>query len=453
MTVPAPLVSVNLVTYNHEKYIEAAIRSVLDQTFSNLEVVVVNDGSTDGTRQRIDAVTDPAAGSDPPAESGPCRGDQPRARRLSRQIRRLDVRRRSLSPRAHSPARWKPMAGEAPRVLFSAVDFIDDDGQPLPGDHFAAGSFFLENLGRPGILERLFRIGNYFNSITTFAAKEVLLDGGGYDPSLLQMQDFDLWVRLVKKYDLEILADPLVRYRIRSGNENLSSPEPAKQIASLNEHHLVMRRFFAGLPLDLFHAAFGSRLQFAACNTEAELAFEQAQLYLKSPHALNRLIALEKLSELLAEPASAAEVQARYGFGPPQFFPLLRGVNVLNLFAGHESSLFLDTGNGWNAREQLVTRTNLGLASSPSPLPCRMVAWCGPCAGTRWKAGPAVFVWKRSPITISPEWNMASPRRSCARTERRFPMGPSRSRRWTPCSSCRYQDRLAREHSRKMGAR
>src|SRR5436305_5580471 len=54
-----PLVSVTLVTYNHEKYIDAAIRSVLDQTFRDLELVIVNDGSTDGTAGRIAAFDDP----------------------------------------------------------------------------------------------------------------------------------------------------------------------------------------------------------------------------------------------------------------------------------------------------------------------------------------------------------------------------------------------------------
>src|SRR2546421_9176058 len=54
-----PLVSVSMVTYNHEKYVAEAIRSVLDQTFRDLEVVIVNDGSTDGTAARIAAFDDP----------------------------------------------------------------------------------------------------------------------------------------------------------------------------------------------------------------------------------------------------------------------------------------------------------------------------------------------------------------------------------------------------------
>jgi uncharacterized glycosyltransferase HI_1578 len=44
-----PLVSVLICVYNTEKYIEEAIRAVLNQTYSNLEVIIVNDGSTDST--------------------------------------------------------------------------------------------------------------------------------------------------------------------------------------------------------------------------------------------------------------------------------------------------------------------------------------------------------------------------------------------------------------------
>jgi len=50
-----PLVSVIVTTYNHAAYIGAAIQSALDQDYSNIEVIVIDDGSTDETAERIQA--------------------------------------------------------------------------------------------------------------------------------------------------------------------------------------------------------------------------------------------------------------------------------------------------------------------------------------------------------------------------------------------------------------
>ena len=55
----AVAVSVILPAYNCEKFIGQAIRSVLDQTFRDFELIIVNDGSTDKTEVEIIAFNDP----------------------------------------------------------------------------------------------------------------------------------------------------------------------------------------------------------------------------------------------------------------------------------------------------------------------------------------------------------------------------------------------------------
>ena len=54
-----PLVSVVMPVYNGEKYLKEAIDSVLSQSYQNIELVIVNDGSTDSGSQIVKKYTDP----------------------------------------------------------------------------------------------------------------------------------------------------------------------------------------------------------------------------------------------------------------------------------------------------------------------------------------------------------------------------------------------------------
>src|SRR5580765_5103713 len=58
MSLAPPLISLLMTTYNHEKYIGDAIASILQQTFTDFEAVIIDDGSTDKTADIIRSFAD-----------------------------------------------------------------------------------------------------------------------------------------------------------------------------------------------------------------------------------------------------------------------------------------------------------------------------------------------------------------------------------------------------------
>ena len=55
MTSLSPLVSIVIPAYNHDRYLGEAIDSILGQDYPNVELIVLDDGSTDGTRQILES--------------------------------------------------------------------------------------------------------------------------------------------------------------------------------------------------------------------------------------------------------------------------------------------------------------------------------------------------------------------------------------------------------------
>jgi glycosyltransferase involved in cell wall biosynthesis len=325
-----PLVSVNLVTYNHQDFIAAAIRSVLTQTFSDLELMIVDDGSTDRTGEVVKSFSDPRIRYLRQANQGPsvaanngiacCRGkflalmsgdDICHPARIERQLAEYGKRK--------------------PCVLFSRVDFIDDGGADLGRDHFAANLFDAPNLPRSRMLEKFFNHGNYLNGVTTFTEREIFLSQGTYNELFLQLQDFEMWMRLAKRYDIWIMPDKLLSYRVRGDGCNLSFPSRRTCIASLNEQYVILSHFFDGISASTFKDGFANQLVRPEFTDGPEYLCEQALAYLRSPIPVARLIGLERINSLWHVPETGAILRDQYQFTPADYFQQLRTFNYLDL--------------------------------------------------------------------------------------------------------------------------
>ena len=96
----APLISCVVPVFNGERYLGEALDSILAQTYRPLELLVVDDGSTDGTAALVTRYRTPPV----PAERGAGSGTEPRPERRPRGVRGLSRRGRPLAPReARSP--------------------------------------------------------------------------------------------------------------------------------------------------------------------------------------------------------------------------------------------------------------------------------------------------------------------------------------------------------------
>jgi glycosyltransferase involved in cell wall biosynthesis len=350
MTSRAPLVSVSMVTYNHEQYIAEAIESVRRQTFTDWELIIVNDGSVDATSERVRAFDDPRLVLIEQINQGPGAATN-RAIAASRGKYLALMSGDDVCFPDRLAAQLRAYDSGERRVLFGEVDFINDRGERLDAEHFAASLFETETRTRAQILERFFTHGNFLNGVTVFAEREIFLEAGPYDESLFQLQDFEMWIRLLKRYQLSIVPGRVTKYRIH--DDNLSRPDIARAVRSANELYVIMRRFFDGLPAELFHEAFDDRLVHPACDGALELRCEQAFLYLKSPFKLNQLIGIERLHDLLRDADGAEVLNARYGFTSVSFAETLKNLDVMNQFSALTSSLYVDTGRGFNDRERL----------------------------------------------------------------------------------------------------
>jgi glycosyltransferase involved in cell wall biosynthesis len=353
MSAADSLVSVTVLAFNHEKYIEPAIRSVLEQTHPNLEVIVVNDGSTDNTAEILNRIVDPRVRVFHQANQGPsvaanralseCRGkylavmsgdDLLPPHRVARQ---LDEYRKGGS-----------------RILFAQAEFIDEDGNPTDTDRYRNN--LTPAIGRARVLRRLFEGRAPAFILTLFTEAAILKGLSPYcDPALYQLQDYELLIRLAKKYDFCYLDEKLYRFRLRRGELNLSGFTPEKFIRTRNEFYLLMRNFFDDISLDFFKEIFADLVRKPDFSTPVEYLCEQAFVLLRSPTNSLRLLGAERLYELLKDEEGRAVLEGQYAFTHVTLAQLLQGMDTENIYSS--TRLYLDTGEGFH--EDLQVRIPL----------------------------------------------------------------------------------------------
>jgi glycosyltransferase involved in cell wall biosynthesis len=206
--VTAPAVSVVMAVYNGEPWLEEAIASILGQSLVDLEFIVVDDGSTDGTPRRLAALGDPRLRVIP----------QPRAGQTAALNRGL------RAARAHLVARIDADDVALPERLARQVGFLAAHPEvTLLGTaarEIAPSGAVVQTVAPPcddrALRRALMRANPFVHSSVMFRRAAIDLVGA-YDESFAVAQDYDLWLRMSRVGRLANLAEPLVLRRLAPG--------------------------------------------------------------------------------------------------------------------------------------------------------------------------------------------------------------------------------------------
>ncbi|XWK85820.1 MAG: glycosyltransferase [Phormidium sp.] len=232
-----PLISVIIPAYNNEKTIQETIESVLRQTFTDFELIVINDGSTDRTLEIVSTIKDPRIKVFSYSNAG---GAVSRNRGFYHSsgefIAFLDAD--DLWTPDKLEAQLKALQ-ENPQaaVAYSWLNSIDESSNFL-----RTGNHRTEN---GEIYAKLYLIPFIESGSNPLIRRQALMDIGGFDESLPASQDYDLYLRLAARYEFIAVPFPQVLYRIASNS--MSANVRRQEVTSL----FVRERAFKESPKPL----------------------------------------------------------------------------------------------------------------------------------------------------------------------------------------------------------
>ena len=331
----APRVSVVMSTYNHADFVRRATESVLRQRGVDLEFLIADDGSTDRTRDIVAAIRDERIHFFPnEVNRGACMVTNELIRRSQGEFVALinsDDEWLGDDKLVNQVAvlRRNPAVGAS----FGRARFTDSGGHSIDKRAVPHGSVFdQENRSQGAWLRRFFDVGNCLCHPTMLIRRSCYDTVGLYDNRLRQLPDFDMWVRLLKHYEIDVSKRELIAFRQLPG-QNASAVTPDNSRRAVNEMYFILRRFFDDIPHDVFFDGFGDRLLHAAENDDVHFDIEKALLYAEGDGQLayaRKLIGLEKLHKLLGSEAHRRVLSESYGIGDREFQSMAGEIEALH---------------------------------------------------------------------------------------------------------------------------
>lgn len=328
-----------MVVYNHAAYVGEAISSVLRQTFTDFEFLILDNGSTDNSLSIIRSFSDSrikvtvfsenlhstcAANALLEKTSGQyiallCSDDAWTPDKLERQVRYLEE---------HDEC----------AVVFSRVAVIGVKGKryrlpTLYDCHFNVH----KNRGRDDWLRFLYRFENPFCCSSAMVRASALRRYGPYDARSCNVQDMILWMQILFQHDVYILEQKLTIMRYFPQWSNVSGAGPENMVLAANEARLFYAAFFANISSgDIFARVFPQAVGAGSTMPAEDVPFRLGLHVLSTPSCvMAKDLALDRLYDLMGTAEKRRHCAERYSFSILDLYAVARSADIY----GHNHSL------------------------------------------------------------------------------------------------------------------
>lgn len=231
-----PTVSVLMAAYNEEKHIRQAVESILCQTLTDFEFIIVDDGSTDSTAHILRSYADPRIRLLSQPNSGLVASlNRCLALATGRYLARMDANDLSYPGRLQAQVDFLEAHGD---VGLLGASYVNID------DHGTAVKLYTYPTDDRELRQALWSDCPFCHSLAVF--RRACIDRvGGYRERIGPAEDYDLWFRISERFRLANLPRPLHQVRITATGITLSRRfEQAR--ASLLVRHLARERQRSG---------------------------------------------------------------------------------------------------------------------------------------------------------------------------------------------------------------
>jgi glycosyltransferase involved in cell wall biosynthesis len=345
-----PKVSVILTSFNHKKYICEAIDSILQQTFTDFELIIWDDASSDDswylinqqyTDTRIKAFRNEI-------NKGPVFG-------VNKAI--SEIATGDYIAIHHSDDVWKLSklekqldfleANQEIGAVFTWANIINEQGEEKENDHFTQ-----QNKTRWEWLKQLFTGENRLNHPSILIRKQCYHEAGLYRYSLAQTPDAEMWSRVLLKSPIHIIEEKLTKHRLFTDNSNTSGSRIDVKIRISNEWNIIRENFLSLTDFEDIIAIFPSLERYRnSAGFDNKFLLAMACLYeCKQKNAWQ--LGLTWLFELVNDPVRYQKITELYAFYYADLIKLTAEFDVYGIESVSAAELqaeveHLRTSNTW----------------------------------------------------------------------------------------------------------